>query len=213
MAETAMLIDILVFPGFDEIDAIAPLEVLRMAARRGAQATTRLVTLEHRRTVRGCYGVTVVADAVHGGDADVLVLVGGGWIAGAQVGVLGEIQSGRLGMAARKHHAGGGQLAAVCTGAMVLSAAGLLSGREAATHPRAMRSLGADGALPVAARVVDDGDIVSSGGVTASTDLALHLVHRYWGDELADDVAAGLDYRRSSDVHFGQNADRTTTGR
>ncbi|MGH3666558.1 MAG: DJ-1/PfpI family protein, partial [Egibacteraceae bacterium] len=60
--------------------------------------------------------------------------------------------------------------------------------------------LAAAGAQVVAARVVDDGDLVTAGGVTSGIDLALHLVARHAGAGLADRVAANLEHPRSDDV-------------
>ncbi len=94
-------------------------------------------------------------------------------------------------------HEGGTTVAAVCTGGMLLSAAGLVRGRRAVTHHGALDELRENGAkvLPEA-RVVDDGDIVTAGGVTSGIDLALHLVERGWGMQLAEKVAEEMEYER-----------------
>jgi transcriptional regulator GlxA family with amidase domain len=84
---------------------------------------------------------------------------------------------------------------------MALAAAGLLKGRPAVTHRSALHELRAAGAQIVEARVVDDGDIVTSGGVTSSIDLALWLVERIWGAELSTRIAAGMEYTRSPSLH------------
>jgi transcriptional regulator GlxA family with amidase domain len=87
-------------------------------------------------------------------------------------------------------------IASVCTGAMALAAAGLLEGRRATTHHAALEDLRRSGADVVDARVVDDGDIVSCGGVTSGIDLALWLVERFAGDEVADRVARDIEHDR-----------------
>jgi transcriptional regulator GlxA family with amidase domain len=92
-------------------------------------------------------------------------------------------------------------LAAVCTGAMALAAAGLLKGRPAVTHRSALHELRSAGAQLVEARVVDDGDIVTCGGVTSSIDLALWLVERIWGAPLSARIAEGLEYTRNPSLH------------
>src|SRR5207247_3651469 len=78
-------------------------------------------------------------------------------------------------------------IASVCTGALILSAAGLLAGRKATTHQSARDELGAVAEI-VEARVVEDGLVPTAGGVTAAIDLGLHLLAQHVGRELADDV-------------------------
>lgn len=87
-------------------------------------------------------------------------------------------------------------MAAVCTGTMLLAHAGLVKGRRAATHHLALEDLLASGAIVVNERVVDDGDLVTSGGVTSGIDLALWLVEREFSAALADDVASRMEYPR-----------------
>lgn len=94
-------------------------------------------------------------------------------------------------------------LASVCTGALVYAAAGLLRGRPATTHWAAFEELAtADPSIQPrpGERFVDDGDIVTSAGVSAGIDMALHLVARLAGNERADQVRRGIEYEpRSSD--------------
>jgi transcriptional regulator GlxA family with amidase domain len=88
----------------------------------------------------------------------------------------------------------------VCTGAGILAAAGVLEGRRATTHHAARRDLEESGVEIVEARVVDDGDVLTAGGVTAGIDLALWLVEREWGQKLADSVARLMEYKRRGPV-------------
>lgn len=82
----------------------------------------------------------------------------------------------------------------VCTGALLIGAAGLLQGRRATTHPSAYKALEPHCAAVVHERIVDEGDIVTAGGVSSSIDLGLHLVQRWAGTEARDRVAAQMDY-------------------
>lgn len=79
---------------------------------------------------------------------------------------------------------------------MLLAASGLTAGRRATTHRFAIEDLRASGAEIVDARFVDDGDLVTAGGVTAGLDLSLHLVERFAGPEIAEKVT--LEIRPST---------------
>jgi cyclohexyl-isocyanide hydratase len=82
----------------------------------------------------------------------------------------------------------------VCTGALVLGAAGLLKGKRAATHWMSREMLGAFGATPVAERVVVDGNVITGGGVTAGIDFALRVAAQAFGPELAKAIQLGIEY-------------------
>jgi transcriptional regulator GlxA family with amidase domain len=82
----------------------------------------------------------------------------------------------------------------VCTGALLLAAAGLLDGVPATTHWLARDLLAQLGAKPVAERVVEHGKIVTAAGVSAGIDMALTLVQRINGDEVAQAVQLGIEY-------------------
>jgi cyclohexyl-isocyanide hydratase len=84
-------------------------------------------------------------------------------------------------------------VASVCTGALLLGAAGRLEGMRATTHHTALDRLAAYGARAVAERVVDEGQVVTAGGVTSGIDLGLHLVWRFEGDEAFARVAAQME--------------------
>lgn len=82
----------------------------------------------------------------------------------------------------------------VCTGSLLLAAAGLLDGKRATTHWLARESLAALGARPVADRVVFDGKYVTGAGVSAGIDMALTLVTEIYGPEVAQSVQLGIEY-------------------
>ncbi|MGH8671775.1 MAG: DJ-1/PfpI family protein [Burkholderiales bacterium] len=107
-----------------------------------------------------------------------------------------EAERGFIPAAIADVHRSGAIIAAVCTGTMLLAAAALLRGRPAITHSRAIADLTASGARVIRARVVDDGDVVTSGGVTSGLDLALWLVERHAGSKLAHAVEQQLEYER-----------------
>jgi len=194
-------IDILLFDGCDELDALAPYEVLRRAAEAGADIRCRLVTLDEMPEVTAFYGLRVRPDArlddADGADRpDALIVPGGGWNHGGPRGARAEAERGAIPAALARLHAAGTILAGVCTGGMLLAAAGLLGGRPATTHHLAIEELRAAGAKVIHARVVDDGDVLTAAGVTSGLDLALWLVERFAGAELAAGVERWLEYER-----------------
>jgi cyclohexyl-isocyanide hydratase len=82
----------------------------------------------------------------------------------------------------------------VCTGALLLGAAGYLRGLKATTHPSALEELKPYCAEVVASRIVDQGSVVTAGGVSTSIDLGLHMVERFAGKEARARVARQMDY-------------------
>jgi transcriptional regulator GlxA family with amidase domain len=191
-------IDVVSFDGVDELDVVGPLEVFRRAATRGAALRTALVTRTQQQTVRGAHGVGMRVDAVfEPGRADVLVVPGGGWAARAATGAWAEVQRGDWPALLREASSTTNLLAGVCTGTMLLARAGLIGARRATTHHAALTDLAATGATVLTDRVVDDGDLITCGGVTSGIDLALWLVERECGGGVADDVAAAIAHTRT----------------
>ena len=191
-----MRIDIVVFDGLDELDALGPLEVFRGATEAGADVVARLVTRLPQDVVRGAHGLVFVPDAVYQPGADIVLVPGGGWSSRSDVGAWGEVQrSDWLPLLAEARRTTA-CMAGVCTGTLLLAHAGLVAGRRASTHHDALADLRATGAIVVPERVVDDGDLVTCGGITSGLDLALWLVERELSAELADGIAAQMEYAR-----------------
>jgi cyclohexyl-isocyanide hydratase len=94
----------------------------------------------------------------------------------------------------RRQAEGARFVTSVCTGALVLGAAGLLAGKQATTHWASHHLLETVGALPVRARVVRDGNLMTGGGVTAGIDFALALIGELAGDEVAAAIELNLEY-------------------
>ncbi len=84
--------------------------------------------------------------------------------------------------------------ASVCTGSLILAAAGLLEGRRATSHWLALEELGRLGAEPTAERVVFDGKLVTAAGVSAGIDMALALAARIAGEQVAQAIQLGIEY-------------------
>jgi transcriptional regulator GlxA family with amidase domain len=87
-------------------------------------------------------------------------------------------------------------VATVCGGSLALAMAGLIEGRHAVTHTLGMDVLDATGVRAVPARIVDDGDLISAGGVTSGLDLGLYLLEREFGPRVAHAVETLFEYER-----------------
>ena len=173
-----MQVAIVTFPRFTALDAIGPYEVLQrvpsidpvfVGAQRGEV-----------RSENGLLGIVADATFDEVAQPDVVVFPGG-------VGTRPLVHDERLLAWVRGAHEASTLTTSVCTGSLVLAAAGLLDGLTAATHWSCDDQLAALGAVPTAQRVVEhlDRRIVTAAGVSAGIDMALRLV-----ELLVDDVAA-----------------------
>ena len=120
-------------------------------------------------------------------DVDVLVIPGG---PGSR-----ELEKNRDVLAWLATYPNNRMVVSVCTGALLLGAMGRLTGRRATTHASAMTELARHGATAVAERVVDEGQVITAGGVTSGIDAGLHVVRRLMGDAVAWKVAAQMEVR------------------
>ncbi len=185
-----------VFSGVEELDAIGPLEVFGLARQRGLPVEVALATHETPRAVCGIHGVVFgeLAEFSASCPADLIVVPGGAWVSGGDEGVRRAVREETLPRILRQHFESGSMVAAVCTGAFLLEAAGLLAGVPATTHHLAIDDLRACGVVCPEGRVIDAGRIVTSGGITSGIDLALHLLRRSFSDFEADRVAEMMEY-------------------
>jgi transcriptional regulator GlxA family with amidase domain len=193
-----MDVQIVLYEGFDELDAVGPFEVFANATRAGADLGPSLVTLDDRETVTASHGLRVGVDGTLS-DPDLLVVPGGGWNDRSSAGAWTQVEAGALPEAVGRVARTDAVVASVCTGGMLLAHAGVLDGRPAVTHRGALDDLRAFDVDVRERRVVDDGDVVTAGGVTSGIDLALHLVERFAGADVADRVETEMEYRRGGD--------------
>jgi len=174
-----MQIEILLFDGFDELDAFGPFEALADVH------DTAFVTLDGARAVTSDRGVRVHAERALGSRPDALIVPGGGWFDRGSTGARAEAERGVLTAAIAERQAAGSLLASVCTGAMLLASAGVLDGRRATTNPQAIPELRAFPAVEVVeARVVDDGDVITAGAPGCALELGLAVLRRLSGAEV-----------------------------
>ena len=179
-----MHIGILLFPNVTQLDATGPAQVLCRAP--GAKLHMIWKTLDPIQTDAGfsILPTTTFADCP---PLDVICIPGGA----GQVGVMNDEEVLAF---VRKQGTQAKYVTSVCTGSLVLGAAGLLKGYRSACHWASRDLLAAFGAIPVAERVVRDRNRFSGGGVTAGIDFGLTLLAELAGDEVAQSVQLGLEY-------------------
>jgi putative intracellular protease/amidase len=189
-----MRFEIAVFDGFDEIDVFGPFEVLSAAGFEVA-----LVAVERPGIVVSMRGLRTEIDGVLD-SPDALLIPGGGWLNHAAEGSWAQAQRGVLPGKIAGVAQANALIASVCTGSLLLASAGVLQGRHATTNRNALDELRGFGAIAVEERVVEDGQFVTAGGLTAGIDLGLWLVEREKGTAAADDVARSIEYERQGRV-------------
>jgi transcriptional regulator GlxA family with amidase domain len=188
--------EILIYDRFEELDAIGPYDVLQRAGFDVAY-----VTAEPTDRIEASRGTIVVPHRQLSEQVELLIVPGGPFTSRPRRGTWAEVQRGALAPAIAARHAAGATVASVCTGAFLLAAGGLLDGRPATTHHENLDELEGKAAQVIRdARVVDDGDVITSAGVTAGIDMALWLAEKHKGPEAADRIAAGMEHRRDRAV-------------
>lgn len=193
-----LAVSIIAYDGIEPIDIGATYGVLSMA-QRVASGISMHVAAPTAEVVMA-QGLRLMADHTLevAPQANVVLVLGGpGWVEAAEnEAILDHL---------RRAHTRGAVVASVCTGAMILAAAGLLDGRRATTkreivagEARPLDLLAARGGVDaIEARIVDDGDIITGGGVSLGHDLTLYLIRRFVGERAARETARILEYERA----------------
>ncbi|WP_009981980.1 DJ-1/PfpI family protein, partial [Burkholderia pseudomallei] len=177
-------VGLLLFPQVQQLDLTGPHDVF--ASLPGV--TVRLVW-KTREPVASSSGLVLAPNATFDDcpPLDVICVPGG-------IGVADLMEDADTLAFLRRHAAHARYVSSVCTGALVLGAAGLLRGRRATTHWAFHSLLAPFGATPVRERVVRDGNLVTGGGVTAGIDFALTLAAELVGEDDAQAVQLQLEY-------------------
>ena len=169
--------------GFEEIEAIATLDVLR---RSGLDVKSVSITEDY--LVTGAHGISVQADSLFKDidllDVDMLILPGG------MPGTKNLNADNRVKEALMAHAQRGKQLAAICAAPMILGQLGLLEGKEATCYPGNETYL--KGAILSDYMVVEDGNILTASGPSVALDFALQIIQFYLGDEKTEEVSKAL---------------------
>ena len=180
-----MQIAILIFDKLTALDAIGPYEVLRSVP--GWEVKFVGPEKGPVRTDSGALGLSADYSLAEVSEADIVLVPGG------------EGNRPLLGDEAvlswlRQIDAGSKWTTSVCTGSLVLGAAGLLAGKRTTSHWLYLEQLREFGADPVGGRFVEDGKVITAAGVSAGIDMALHLVGREAGPEVAQAIQLGIEY-------------------
>jgi cyclohexyl-isocyanide hydratase len=180
----AIQVGFLVFPNITQLDLTGPFEVLALMP----DTVTHLVW-KTREPVRAGSGLLLTPTVTFADcpQLDVICVPGGG-------GMNALLTDAETLAFLRRQATGARYVTSVCTGALVLGAAGLLKGKRAATHWMSMEFLASFGATPVDERVVVDGNVVTGGGVTAGIDFGLRLVAEIAGEAAARSIQLGIEY-------------------
>lgn len=194
---TGSRIGLLAFSGMTLLDLVGPLDALSRIVTMGFDPTASVEVVALTRPPEDATVVDVTVWRAFGAEMraaryrpaldafDVLVVPGG--LGTRTLADDGEVLDYLRTFPANR------LLASVCTGALLLGAAGRLEGKRATTHASALQDLTRYGAVPTKERVVDEGQIVTAGGVTAGIDLGLHLVRRLAGEEVASAIAKQME--------------------
>jgi len=174
----------LVFEEMDQADFTGPFEVLSRVPDSSFHVLGK--TKEPVRDVKGLI-LTPALALSEAPQLDVLLVPGGN-------GVNALMEDEEVLCFLRNQAAGSKIVLSVCTGALICGAAGLLKGKRATTHWASHRLLSLFGALPVDARVVEDGSLVTAAGVTSGIDAALRVAAMLRGDEVAQRIQLYMQY-------------------
>jgi transcriptional regulator GlxA family with amidase domain len=176
---------ILIFDGITALDAIGPYEVLGRPPGWEVEFVGK--AQGEIRTDTSYLGLSADRGLDEVERTDVVLVPGG---KGNRVLLEDEEVLGWL----RRLDAQSTWTTSVCTGSLVLGAAGLMEGKRATCHWRSLEKLREYGAEPVRERYVEDGKLLTAAGVSAGIDMALHLVGREAGPEVAQAVQLGIEY-------------------
>jgi transcriptional regulator GlxA family with amidase domain len=180
-----MDIAILIYPRFTALDAVGPYEVLSRLP--DAKVTFVAENASPQRTDTGQLALVADAPLQELSHPDIVLVPGG-------PGQVALMDDAPLHEWLRAAHETSTWTTSVCTGSLVLAAAGLLTGRRATSNWQALDMLRELGADVTEERVVFDGKLATSAGVTAGIDMALELVAKIAGPELAQAIQLGLEY-------------------
>jgi len=189
-------IGIVLFPGFEMLDAMGPVELFGMHS----DAFDIVIVAEKAGSVASDQGPKLVVDATFADDRqfDILLVPGG-------PGTRQQVENPVIVDWLRQASARAEYVTSVCTGAVLLAQAGILNGKRATTNKVSFAWVVSQGPTVdwvTEARWVEDGTVMTSSGVSAGMDMALALISRLLGEKAADDAALWAEYTWHKDRDY-----------
>jgi putative intracellular protease/amidase len=192
-----MDIAIPLYDGFTALDAVGPYDVLSRIP--GAKVTFVAVEPGPQRTETGLLALVADRRLEDLTEPEVVVVPGG-------LGTRALLGNERLVGWIRHAHEPSRYTTSVCTGALLLGAAGVLDGIEATTHWLQLETLERFGARPTSRRVVEQGKVITAAGVSSGIDMALALTSRLAGDQVAEAIQLAIEYDPEPPFDSGSTA-------
>ena len=193
MTQATKSVGIFIFDGVEPLDTVGPFEAFLCAERDDDTPLFDVFLFGETRAPVSATGGMIMTPRYGFGDLpaiDIMLVPGGD-------GVRTLVKRGAITDWIKQRHGACDLTLSVCTGAQVLAAAGLLKGKQAATHWATydwLRSIEPEVDLHEGARYVDNGDIICSSGVSAGIDMALHVIERLHGADTAAHAARSMEY-------------------
>ncbi|MBU2699867.1 cyclohexyl-isocyanide hydratase [Sporomusaceae bacterium BoRhaA] len=182
-------IGILIFPQVEELDFVGPFEVLNAVNKIQLNSTKVILIAETADPIGAYNGMKVIPDTTieKCPDLDILVVPGG-------KGRLVAMKNPVIKIFIQKQMITAKYITSVCTGAFLLAEAGLLKGKQATTYHTAFSELESYSVQVLSKKVVQDGNIITAGGVSSGIELGLYLLKRLFSLSIAQEVAHLIEY-------------------
>ena len=185
-----LTIGVLLFPQVEELDFVGPFEVLNYVNKIQPDSVNVLLIAESVAPITAFNGMRIIPDVTieSAPILDVLVVPGG---KGRLVAMKNTVLTDFI----RKQLSTAKYITSVCTGAFLLAEAGLLTGKKATTYHTAFEELETYAVEALAKKVVQDGKIITAGGVSSGIELGLYVLKQLFNVQLAQEVADKIEYQ------------------
>ncbi|EGO63741.1 DJ-1/PfpI family protein [Acetonema longum] len=182
-------IGILIFPQVEELDFVGPFEVLSYVNKIKPDSTNVILVAETIEPIRAFNGMRILPDVTLTDcpSLDIILTPGG-------KGRLAAMKSVAIKHFIQEQMKTVKYVASVCTGAFLLAEAGLLTGKKATTYHTTFRELESYSVQVVSSKVVQDGNIITSGGVSSGLELGFYLLKELFGLNVSQEVARKIEY-------------------
>lgn len=182
-------IGILIFPEVEELDFVAPFEVLSYVNKIQPNSTNIMLVAETLNPIRAFNGMRIIPDvSIHECPVlDILVIPGG-------KGRLAAMHNIAIINFIKEQNKTAKYITSVCTGAFLLAEAGLLTGKQATTYHTAFAELETYSVTVIPSKVIQDGNIITAGGVSSGLELGFYLLKKLFGSSISQEAAQKIEY-------------------